>query len=63
MLSLRSRIPGGQTNPRAEGTTSGLLELPIKPGRSWTSDRHGNSDSQARATPKIISNNPDVHPR
>jgi hypothetical protein len=26
------------------------------------SDRHGNSDSKVRATPKIISNNPDVHP-
>jgi hypothetical protein len=40
----------------------GLQQLLIKPGCGRPSDRHGNSDSQARATLKIISNNPDVHP-
>jgi hypothetical protein len=40
----------------------GLPELLIKPGCGRASDRHDNSDSQARTTLKIIPNNPDVHP-
>lgn len=62
MLSLRSRVPGGQPNTGPGGTVFGLLELPIKPGCSRASVRHSNSDGQVSGRPKIISNNPDVHP-
>jgi hypothetical protein len=38
------------------------LELPARPGYGQRSDSHRDSDIQARAVSKIVSNKADVHP-
>jgi hypothetical protein len=52
MLSLGSRIPRGQPSSGARRTTSGRWSCSSRWVAGGGSDRHGNSDSQARATPR-----------
>ncbi len=54
--------PCAASTPAADGTNSGPPAPPARTGSGRPSDRPSNSDPQAAATSKIISNKPDVHP-